>query len=270
MRRLQLEGTVRSAPWFGNHFRLLATVMRYPWSEEIPPPLAGAQGLALATRYGIAPWTGAVGLYGTPAQVAADSRRLRAVLRPFTRRLRMADPETLGRANVSARRSIELGLHRGYTGQLMNAVRRAYWRKRRPPSAEPDLDQDRVGFLFANAAIPFAGADVVAATGIAEDLVAAHGFEPAINCHSVRERVLQLIVSITYDREGPGEDERVLACSEDLVARWADAGYYPFRLGLHTMGVLDRADPTYRETLRGLKRLFDPEGILAPGRYEPT
>jgi 4-cresol dehydrogenase (hydroxylating) len=211
-----------------------------------------------------------VGLYGTAGQVAADGRRLRALLRPFARRLRVVDLDTLGRADVSARRSIELGLHRGYSGQLMNAVRRAYWRKRRAPSAEPDLDQDRVGFLFANTALPFAGAEVVAASQLAEEVVAAHGFEPAINCHSVRERVLQLIVSIAYDREVDGDDERVMACSEELVTRWADAGYYPFRLGLHTMGVLDRADRTYRTTLRALKGLFDPEGILAPGRYEPT
>jgi 4-cresol dehydrogenase (hydroxylating) flavoprotein subunit len=270
MRRLQLEGTVRAAPWFGNSFRLLATVMRYPWNEGLPPPLTRAQGVALAARYGIAPWTGAVGLYGTAAQVAANGRRLREVVRPFVRRLRLVDPASLARANVSARRGIELGLHRGYTGQLMNAVRRAYWRKHQPPSAEPDLDQDRVGFLFANAAIPFAGADVVAATGLVEEVVTTHGFEPAVNCHSVRQRVLQLIVSICYDREVEGEDERVIACSDELNARLADAGYYPFRLGIHTMGVLDRADPTYLETLRSLKRLFDPEGILAPGRYEPA
>jgi 4-cresol dehydrogenase (hydroxylating) len=151
----------------------------------------------------------------------------------------------------------------------MNAERRAYWRKHRPPSAEPDLDRDRVGFLFANAAIPFTGADVVASTGLVEEVVTAHGFEPAVNCHSVRQRVLQLIVSIAYDREVEGEDERVIACSDELNARLSNAGYYPFRLGIHTMGVLDQADPTYLETLRTLKRLFDPEGILAPGRYEP-
>ncbi len=48
--------------------------------------------------------------------------------------------------------------------------------------------------------------------GLAEQVLTTHGFEPAINCHSVRERVLQMLVSVEYDREVGGDKERSRRC----------------------------------------------------------
>jgi 4-cresol dehydrogenase (hydroxylating) len=158
MRRLQLEGTIRSAPWFGNHYRLMSVAMRYPWRQAGEPPFTLTRSRRLAAGFGIPAWTGAAGLYGTVAQVAVCARRVRSMLRGAGRRLRFIDNAALGKAPVSARRTIELNLHRVYTGGLTDSVRRAYWRKRTPPPVDPDLERDHVGFLFLNASIPFAGA----------------------------------------------------------------------------------------------------------------
>jgi 4-cresol dehydrogenase (hydroxylating) len=152
----------------------------------------------------------------------------------------------------------------------MNAIRRAYWRKRTTPSVDSDLDRDGVGFVFATASIPFAGEHVVRACGLAEQVITAHGFEPAINCHSVRERVLQLLVTVAYDRDVIGDDERVMAGHDELAARWMEVGYFPFRLGLHSMQLLGRAEPSHLQTIRAIKQALDPNGILAPGRYDGT
>jgi 4-cresol dehydrogenase (hydroxylating) len=270
MRRLQLEGTVRGAPWFGNHHRLVAVIGQYPWVESESPPLGLAESHRIAAGYGIPPWTGAVGLYGTAAQVALARRRLRACLRGHVQRLRFIDRTSLSEAPISPRRMIELAMHRGYSGDLMNAIRRAYWRKRMTPAVDSDLDRDRVGFMFAVVSIPFTGEHVLRASGLAEQVITAHGFEPAINCHSVRERVLQVHVSIAYDRDIAGEDERILAGHEELAARWMDAGYFPFRLGLHSMSLLSRAEPSHLATIRAIKGALDPNAILAPGRYDGT
>src|SRR5262249_34878950 len=152
-----------------------------------------------------------VGLYGTSGQVVLAQRRLRSCLRGHAQKLRFVDRTSLGRAAISPRRIIELAMHRGYTGELMNAARRAYWRKRTPPPDDPDLDRARVGYVFMPASLPFVGEHVVRASDTAEQIITAHGFEPAINCHSVRERVQQMVVTIAYDREVAGDDERAMA-----------------------------------------------------------
>jgi 4-cresol dehydrogenase (hydroxylating) len=266
MRRLQLEATVRSAPWFGNVYRLLGVVMRFPWSQA-EPPLRPEQAMRIAHRAGIAAWNGSVALYGTPAQVAASRTRVRRALSEIGVGARFVDSVALAAAPVTGRRAVELAMYRGYTGGLINAVRRAYWRKRTPPGTDTDLDRDGVGFIFVNASVPFRGDDVVRAARIAEEVVLRHGFEPSLSCHSVRERVLTMLMTVAYDREVAGQDDAAQAMHDDLARHWMDEGWYQFRLGLHSMHLFEAADPVYRDIVTAITQALDPSGVIAPGRY---
>lgn len=266
MRRLQLEGTVRSAPWFGNVYRLLGVVMRFPWSTTAPP-LRLDQAHSIGRRAGIPPWTGTFAIYGTDAQLAAARDRVRHVLEPVGVQPTFVDTEALRSAPSTGRRSVEHAMHRGYTGGLINAVRRAYWRKRTPPGTDADLDADGVGFIFVNASVPFRGADVVEAARIAEEVVIEAGFEPSLSCHSIRERALVMLMTVSYDRDLPGEDERARAMHDALAERWMAEGWPPFRLGLHSMHLYERAEPVHRQAVEAITHALDPAGVLSPGRY---
>jgi 4-cresol dehydrogenase (hydroxylating) len=48
------------------------------------------------------------------------------------------------------------------------------------------------------------------------------------------------------------------------------AGYIPYRVGNHSMGDLDLGGDTYWNTVARIKAALDPEGVIAPGRYEPA
>jgi hypothetical protein len=47
----------------------------------------------------------------------------------------------------------------------------------------------------------------------------------------------------------------------------AENGYYLYRLGLHSMEALDARD-TWASLLNSMKKVLDPNRILAPGRYD--
>jgi 4-cresol dehydrogenase (hydroxylating) len=74
-------------------------------------------------------------------------------------------------------------------------------------------------------------------------------------------------VSITYDRDVPGEDERAMQCHDELLARLVAAGFLPYRLGVHSQGKLPPRKPGSQALLDRIKAAVDPNGILAPGRY---
>jgi 4-cresol dehydrogenase (hydroxylating) flavoprotein subunit len=266
MRSLQLDGTVRAAPWFGNHYRVLGVLMRFPW-HRTDPPLRPELSAQIAAENGLAPWTGFVALHGSGEQVAASRRRLIAALRGVVRRVEVVDAESLAAAPVSARRNVQVSMHRAYTGGLLNAAARAYWRKRQPAAADADPDRDGVGFVFNNTSLPFRGDDVLRAQRIAAEVILAHGFEPAFSCHSIRERVLQGLSTFAWDREVDGDDARALAAHDEVARRWAKQGWHPFRLGLHSMGIREQAEPVQRRTVAAIKAALDPAGIIAPGRY---
>jgi 4-cresol dehydrogenase (hydroxylating) len=266
MRLLQLDGTLRSAPWFGNCYRVLSTLMRFPW-HRTEPPLEPELAAEIAREHGISWFTGFASIYGPKQQVLAARRHATALLRRAGVRVEVADRQKLADTPHSARRSVQLSMLRLYSGGVMNATRRAYWRKRMTIPADGDLDNDGVGFIFVNASLPLVGADVAEAGAIGERVVLAHGFEPNFNCISVRPRALLGILTFAWNRDIPGDDERAFAAHDQLADRWAERGWYPLRLGLHSMKLLDKAEPSHRAFVRTLKQAVDPRGIIAPGRY---
>jgi len=81
------------------------------------------------------------------------------------------------------------------------------------------------------------------------------------------QRSLENVISITYDREVTGEDERAMRCYQELSETLTQAGFYPYRLGSHAMKSLLAGQEDYHHFLRRLKAALDPDNILAPGRY---
>jgi 4-cresol dehydrogenase (hydroxylating) len=65
----------------------------------------------------------------------------------------------------------------------------------------------------------------------------------------------------------PGEDQRALGCYNELIEQLLALRYPPYRLNVGSMAYVDNS-PTYAGLLGDLKAALDPNGILAPGRYE--
>jgi 4-cresol dehydrogenase (hydroxylating) len=80
------------------------------------------------------------------------------------------------------------------------------------------------------------------------------------------DRTLSCIVSLGYDRDVPGEDDKAMACYRELLERLARQGYYSYRLSVGGMSAMGQPD-AYQQLLVDLKRALDPNGIMAPGRY---
>jgi 4-cresol dehydrogenase (hydroxylating) len=114
---------------------------------------------------------------------------------------------------------------------------------------------------------PAEGHHVATLTRLAADTLFAFGFEPMISLTMLTPRTVSCVISISYDREIPEEDGRAMACYKELVSRSLRGGFYPYRLGIQSMGHAQTGDP-YSELIHSLKRMFDPHGILAPNRYE--
>jgi len=141
-----------------------------------------------------------------------------------------------------------------------------YWRKRTKPPAAMDPDRDGCGLLWASPVAPNDGASAAYLTDLAVELVLQHGFEPAISLTAVGERALACIISIAYDREVPGEDQKAMACYRDLIQKLAEHGYHSYRLSIAMMSAMGEPG-TYTGLMNDMKRILDPAGILAPGRY---
>jgi len=215
-------------------------------------------------------------------QVAADRGSVKQALRGQVERLRFLDDATLELARrirepyrwvtgVNLGEVLKLvapvyGLMKGEPTEAMIAS--TYWRKREPPPSLMDPDRDQCGLLWCAAILPATGGHAAEVAGIVNGIFSRHPFEPATTMSMVTERSLSCVVSVMYDRETSGEDDRAMSCYRALFNAWMEAGYYPYRLGIQAMDDLPREDSGHSAFVSQLKMALDPNLLLAPGRYD--
>jgi 4-cresol dehydrogenase (hydroxylating) flavoprotein subunit len=281
LRPLRMDGTLRSTVHIGNDYKVLAGIRQFPAGEQ--QPILPHRMKELRGELKFSRWSGSGGLYGTRRQVAEARRLLRAALAGKTDKLQFLDDRTLA---LAARFQ---GLYRTFTGfdltRTLELVRpvfgllkgiptsktlgSAYWRKRMLVPADPNPDRDRCGLLWIAPVAPMEGVHAARLAVMAESSLLQAGFEPQISFTLLTERSLACVISISYDRDVPGEDKRALDCYFSLRRMLNAEGYYSYRLGIADM---DRESDGAgcANLLRSIGRALDPNGILAPGRYIPS
>jgi 4-cresol dehydrogenase (hydroxylating) len=282
LRPLRLAGTIRSASHIANDYKVLSALQQYPWEETGgETPLQGQHLAKLRTELKIGAWNGSGALYGTKAQVKEARRLLRRALKGKATRLQFLDDRLLRIASRFA------GIYQVFTGwnlERMLAVLKpvyglmqgvptdhplfsTYWRKRTPPPQRMDPDRDGCGLMWCSPVAPNDSRCAAELTGIARELCLRHGFEPAISITVLHERTIACVIALTYDRGVEGEDRRAKACYNDLLSALAEKGYHSYRLGVGGMDSMGDDTGNYAQLLSDVKELFDPNGVLAPGRY---
>lgn len=281
---LRVRGIIRNALHIGNAYRILPSLMQYPWNETGGAvPLQGEPFQRIVRARGLAAWNGTGALYGTRAEVCGSRRLLRRALAGKVRRLQFVDDGKLALAGVLARPlSWVMGVD---VSAMLAAVRpvydmlrgvpteqylaTTYWRKRTPVPADMDPDRDGCGLIWCSPVIPIDGAQAREVALLVDEVLLAEGFEPGITMTLLTERALDVIISISWDREVPGEDERAARAYRLLLDALMERGYFPYRLGSNGPAHPGEPQPAYEDLLRTLKGALDPGGILMPGRYLP-
>lgn len=148
-------------------------------------------------------------------------------------------------------------------------LRTTYWRKKTPPIySDMNPDRDHCGVIWCAPLIPLTGKHVRAAKDIIEQVSFAHQMEPHLSLECVSERSVIITIVLLYDRDVAGEDERAMACHHELLQKLIEAGYIPYRLGIHSMQGLPAVVDDSVLLQQRIKEALDPNGILAPGRYD--
>jgi 4-cresol dehydrogenase (hydroxylating) len=256
---LVLNGTIASQS-FGlwNAYKRMSIAGRYPWSA-----MQGKTPLLLRDRSGCEPWSAVGALYAPSASYRTAGRKsIQAACQglPQTPHFESAKSST---------RDVAFDLWRGIP--TVRNLRSMYWRKKNDPTgfAAPfDPHRDGCGVMWVHPVLPFSGEHVVNASRLMESVTASHGFEPLIGMSCPSGRRINVYLALMYDRAVAGEDERAMACHDDLLQRLTNEGYPPYRLGIQSMRSVPASQSPYEDVLRRLKAALDPNDIIAPGRYD--
>ncbi len=289
LRPLRLDGTLRSIVHIGNDLRVISGAQVFPRElADGASSLPDGVRAQLRQRAGIGAWVISGALSGSAAQVAAARAAVRAALRPTAARARFLTERKLrlgalvGRvlgqsaAGQRVRAQVALGealfaMNRGIPNGKFLAG--AYWRRRGglpatfPAHANPA--QDNCGMLWVSPILPMRGADLLAVHALAAPVFRQHGFDLFVTFSMINERALGGVITVAYDKDDVEETARARLCYRDVFALLMNAGYIPYRVGNQSMADLDPHGDVYWRTVAQIKRALDPQGVIAPGRYEP-
>lgn len=268
-----------------NQRRVLAMAAPFPADR------LDAQGLIpdavlqeLGRAYQIFPWTGFGTLYGTPATVRTARAEIRAHLRGIASRLLFVSP---------ARAKLLAGLARwlpGASGQRLaasaamlarslelvagrpneTALPLCYWRSgQTPPAGNLDPGRDGCGLIWYAPLLPIKPARVREYVEFVTRTASSFGVEPLITLTALSDKVFDSTVPLLFDRASAVATANAQACYEALMNGGRDRGFFPYRVGVHSMRWLADCAPDQAGLGARLKAALDPQGILAPGRYIP-
>lgn len=290
LRPLRMDGTLRSIVHIGNDLRVISG------GQVFPRELAGgASSLPEALRAqmrelsGAGAWTVSGALYGSEAQVAAARAALRGALRRTAAKTRFITERKLRAGALVARMLGQTQAGKRMRGQVafgesLFAMNRgipngrflagAYWRRRGglpaefPRNANPALDN--CGMLWVSPILPMRGADVLALHALVEPVFKRHGVDLFVTFSMINERALGGVITVCYDKDDGEEVARARRCYDEVFALAMAEGYIPYRVGNQSMAQLDPHGDVYWKTVARLKDALDPQGVLAPGRYQPA
>jgi 4-cresol dehydrogenase (hydroxylating) len=151
-------------------------------------------------------------------------------------------------------------------------LRGSYWRRKSGVPADfsddVDLARDPIGIMWMAPIVPFRQEDLALLNQEMDALFARFDFDCHVTVNMINERALAAVYTITYDAEDEAESRRGAQCYEAGVRRLFELGYPPYRASVRGMGFLEGRSNEFGQTVSQLKGALDPDGIIAPGRYD--
>ncbi len=231
---------------------------------------------------GFGPWSAAIGVLGTKAQLKLARKEIRSAVGGFAKTMFLNDA-LIEKARALAKKlafipavhtqlmmlnAIEpvYGFTRGEaTNQSLKSV---YWAAGDFEHLDnPDPDHSHSGVLFCLPIIPAHGETVLEVVRDTRETFARCGFEAAITVNLMGTKAIEGVVSLAFDRRNAEQSKAAHACIQEMEARYMEQGFPPYRVGINSMHHVVSENDCFWKTVRDLKAALDPNNIIAPGRY---
>jgi 4-cresol dehydrogenase (hydroxylating) len=271
---LRRAGVLRSTVHMGNPLRTIMNRLDYPWNETSGrQPVSEGFIQQARKKYRLGAWTATGAVYGPKRVVRESIREIQRVMKPY--RIHVLDDVRMGAFSLAGKlptplRQVHAALEPAF-GMLKGKptpafLRTAAWRS---PSARPnELNPiaNGAGLMWVVPTFPATARDAEAVHALVEKKLHQHGFDAPMTMTFLNERAMICTTSISFNRVSRADADAAVAAYTDLTQTCIAAGYLPYRSGVGGYDLLKNDSP-YWPLAAKLKGVFDPAGIIAPGRY---
>jgi 4-cresol dehydrogenase (hydroxylating) len=285
--KLRARGVITTVAHIGNRERSYITLAPLLYEQLLQAgESAGESTRAKAVKMledgGFGPWSAAIGVLGTKAQLKLARKEIRSAVGNYAKTMFLSDSLIAKARSVATK----LAFIPAIRAQLLmlNAIEPVYGFTRGEATDKslkgvywaagdfehldnPDPDHSHSGVLFCLPIIPAHGETVLEVVRDTRETFARRGFEAAITVNLMGTKAMEGVVSLAFDRRDAEKTKAAHACIQEMEARYMEQGFPPYRVSINSMHhVVSEKDPFW-QTVRELKKVLDPNNIIAPQRY---
>ncbi|WP_246360773.1 hypothetical protein [Haloechinothrix aidingensis] len=246
-RELRLDGVVPTA--------IKATSDLYALSSQIPYPAGVSTGpipqevrRELHREHDLGAWVVSGAIYGS------NTNHVRSTLQHVKNRLQIrSDVKYVPHGEAAERPELKIHIDT-YSG--------------RPTGEEVAMTNWRGGGIVSlTPATPMIGDVAKSHARMSRAILTEHGIDTCID-YIFAGRVARGLHSILFDPTNGAECERVASAAQQLRAAYRDVGYPVGRVPVDGQeDEMSHRDRVFRDVASNVKAVFDPGGVLSPGRY---
>lgn len=283
--RLKRDGLLTSVNHIGNKARTQST-LAYGVTRYLEMECGYTRDKALAETDRaisiVAPdeWTSLAAVAGNAGQVRSAIKEIKQRISRYARVMAVTNRLLdigyamahalrfipLARANAAAIHSIR-PLHDLALGIPTDvAIDNLLWKFGRPELSATQLDESNCGLLYVNPALPLHGKSVVSVIDDLQSVASNHQHKLYMTLNIETSTSMVAVINLLFDRSRSEEVERAHRCADEMLACIRRHGLEVYRARADMMNDIVQ-DTDYWKTIRRLKDVFDPDNIIAPGRY---
>lgn len=130
-----------------------------------------------------------------------------------------------------------------------------------------DIDESEAGLLFSLPILPLDGTSLKTAANATVRIFASYGFEAFITFNIIDSKSIESVINLAFDKADKNVSNKAKQAIDELNQFFMDEGFILYRTDIDRMHqIIDEKD-TFWNVVKGLKSTFDPNNIIAPGRY---
>jgi 4-cresol dehydrogenase (hydroxylating) len=223
--------------------------------------------LTMSKSTATATWTGITAIDGSAAYVSFVEGEIRRALERIGASVTFFDEATVSTPDADPMVAGMFALHAGRSNPVfMNGLYHTLGDG--SDVADPDdLDATRYGMLACMPFFPAEGQAVTDAVELVEKVCAEHDLVPAIALNPVDDNGLESVINVYFDTTDDEQVRNAHACSDALHRTLYADGFRFYRVGIEHLGFLTEQDASIWAAGELLKNAFDPDHVIAPGRY---
>ena len=129
------------------------------------------------------------------------------------------------------------------------------------------VDQSDLGFLLCTPLAPLTGQNAEFFYKTTSELANSLGVNYAMTLNMISDRVLEAVISVHFDNKNKDEINKAHAFVKSLNKFFSAKGFYPYRININEQAEKNEKLNSHSLVLEKIKKVLDPNGIIAPGRY---